>query len=105
LWLRHFLASIEEAGRITFSLSREKESTVKKIVLDAALRTKPRNLTEPLELRDESGHVLAHITPARDLSEYAPLERQVSDEELRRRSQSNEKTYTTAEVLAYIGMQ
>jgi hypothetical protein len=95
LWLRHFLASIEEAGRITFSLSREKESTVKKIVLDAALRTKPRNLTEPL----------AHITPARDLSEYAPLERQVSDEELRRRSQSNEKTYTTAEVLAYIGMQ
>lgn len=73
-----------------------------RIVLDAALREKLHNLSQPLELCDESGQVLARLTPVDDLSGYEPLEPQVSAEELRRRSQSNEKTYTTAEVLAYL---
>jgi hypothetical protein len=75
---------------------------VTRIVLDAALKSTLRNLTEPLELCDESGRVLARVTPALDLSQYEPLEPQVSDEELVRRSRSDEKTYTTAEVLAYL---
>lgn len=73
-----------------------------RIILDAALREKLHNLAQPMELCDESGQVLARLTPVADLSRYEPLEPQVSEEELRRRSQSNEKTYTTAEVLAYL---
>ena len=73
-----------------------------RVVLDVAIREKLHNLAQPLELCDESGQVLAHLTPVADLSRYEPLEPQVSEEELRRRSQSNEKTYTTAEVLAYL---
>jgi len=73
-----------------------------RIILDAGLRQRLNNLTEPLELCDESGQVLARLTPLLDPKQYGPLEPQVSEEELLRRSQSNEKTYTTAEVLAYL---
>jgi hypothetical protein len=73
-----------------------------RVTVDAALRSRLHDLNEPLELCDESGHVLARVVPIPDLSDYEPLEPQVSDEELLRRSQSNEKTYTTAEVLAYL---
>jgi hypothetical protein len=75
---------------------------VARVVLDAILRNKLHNLSVPLELCDESGRVLARLTPAMDVAQYEPLEPQVSDEELLHRSQSNEKTYTTAEVLAYL---
>jgi len=73
-----------------------------RIILDAALRQKLNNLTQPLELCNESGQVLARLTPVLDPSQYGPLEPQVSDEELLRRSQSGERTYTTAEVLAHL---
>ena len=73
-----------------------------RIVLDSVLREKLGNLSEPLELCDEAGQVLARLTPVVDLSQYEPLEPQVSEEELRRREKSNERRYTTAEVLAYL---
>ena len=34
-----------------------------RLVLDSELREKLRDLTEPLELCDESGRELAHLTP------------------------------------------
>ena len=71
-----------------------------RIMLDGVLHEKLRNLTQPLELCNESSQVMARLTPVVDLSEYEPLEPQVSDEELLRRSQSDEKCFTTAEVLA-----
>jgi hypothetical protein len=71
-------------------------------MLDAATLSKLHNMREPLEICDESGRVLGSLRPAVDLSEYTPLEPQVSDEELRRRSQSKGNGYTTAEVLAYL---
>ncbi|HWG43137.1 MAG TPA: hypothetical protein VN688_10155 [Gemmataceae bacterium] len=40
--------------------------------------------------------------PLIDLSEWEPLSPDVSEEELDRRAQSNEKRYTTAEVLAQL---
>ncbi len=73
-----------------------------RVTVDAGLRRKLHEFSEPLELCDESGRVLARVVPVRDLSQYEPLAPQVSDEELLRRSRSNEKTYTTAEVLAYL---
>jgi hypothetical protein len=72
------------------------------VMMDEILRSKLHNLSQPLELCDESGRVVGRVFPAPDLSQYEPLEPQVSEEELNRREQANEKRYTTAEVLAHL---
>jgi hypothetical protein len=72
-----------------------------KVILDPALISKLHNLTEPLELCDESGKPLAHVTPLLDLSQYEPWEPTFSEEELRRQEQSA-KWYTTEQVLAHL---
>jgi hypothetical protein len=73
-----------------------------RVILDPAMREKLHNLAQPLEICDEAGRILARLTPVYDPREYGPLEPQVSEQELRRREQSNEKRYTTAEVLAHL---
>jgi hypothetical protein len=73
-----------------------------RIVVDTALREKLHNLTEPLELCDEEGRVLGRFLPVPDPALYEGLEPQISREELERRKQNKGKTYTTAEVLAYM---
>lgn len=70
------------------------------IVLDATLRGKLQGLSQPLELCDESGRVLARVIPVPDPSQYEPVEPELSTDELERRRQEPE--YTTAEVLAYL---
>jgi hypothetical protein len=72
------------------------------IFLDANLASQLTKLGQAAELCDPSGRVVGQFVPWIDLSKYEPLEPQVSREELLRRSQSKEKTYTTAEVLAYL---
>ena len=72
-----------------------------RVVVDEALRNKLHNLSQPLELCDESGRVLARLVPLLDPSRYN-LEPQISQEEIRRRKQSKGKSYTTAEVLAQL---
>lgn len=72
------------------------------IVIDSVTRRKLQAASQPVELCDESGKVLGHFLPAVDLSEYEGVECPSSDEELDRISRSNEKCYTTAEVLAYL---
>jgi hypothetical protein len=67
-------------------------------VVDELLRSKLHNLSEPLELCDESGRVLARLTPKLDLSKYGPKEPPISEEELRRREKSD-RWYTTEQVL------
>ena len=71
-----------------------------RILLDAALRSKLRDLAEPLELCDDSGRVVGKVIPTPDFSQYEPLEPQISEEELDRREQAGERRYSTAEVLA-----
>ncbi len=73
-----------------------------RVIVDQTLRTRLRDLREPLELCDESGRVVGHVFPAADLSDYEPWEPPVAEEELRRREQSNEKRSTTAEVLTHL---
>lgn len=73
-----------------------------KIVIDAALGRQLQAITEPVELCDDSGRVLGRFAPAVDLSQYEFVDLPISDEELQRLSRSQEKTYTTAEVLAYL---
>ncbi len=73
-----------------------------RIVLDSALKERLHNLTEPLELCDESGQVLAHLTPAVSAFGHPTTEPQISGEELTRRRQNKGKTSSTAEVLDYL---
>jgi hypothetical protein len=73
-----------------------------RVIVDEQLRSKLQNLSEPLELCDEKGYLVARVLPAYDPRLYEGLEPTISAEELQRRKQSKEKTYTTAEVLAYL---
>jgi hypothetical protein len=57
------------------------------------------NLTQPLQLCDPSGKVLAQVVLAPDLSKYEAWEPEFTEEELRQAEQSDQ-WFTTAEVLA-----
>ncbi len=72
-----------------------------RIIVDDALLNKLQQLTQPLELCDPSGQVLATVIPSQDLDEYEPCEPEISEEELQRREQSIE-WYTTEQVLAHL---
>jgi hypothetical protein len=71
-----------------------------RVVVNDTLRSLLHNLSQPLELCDEFGHVLGRVFPTSDLSQYEPWVPSFSEEELRRQEHANEKRYTTAEVLA-----
>ena len=73
-----------------------------RVIVDDDLRSKLHNLTEPLELCDLSGRVLGRVVPAIDLSGYEYWEPEFSDEELREQEQSDEKSFTTTELLAHL---
>lgn len=72
------------------------------VILDDVLRSKLHNLTNPLELCDESGRVVARVYPATPASDYDRWVPPISEEELKRLENSNEKRYSTAEVLAHL---
>ncbi len=72
-----------------------------RLTVDASLPEKLANLQQPAELCDASGRVLGHYIPGPVPAEYGPFEPQISEEELRRRQNSTERMYTTAEVLAH----
>jgi hypothetical protein len=73
-----------------------------RIIYDHVLREKLPNLETPIELCDEEGHVLARIRPVYDPVLYPQFQPQISKEELQRRKSYQGRTYTTAEVLAYL---
>jgi hypothetical protein len=81
---------------------------VTRITLDAELRRKLFDLSQPLELCDENGIVLGRFVPAylmepqSDADELRRQQPQLSEEELERRRNSTGPTYTTAEVLAHL---
>ena len=72
-----------------------------RIVVDDTLRSKLHNLSERLELIDNSGRVLGRFVPVVDMSEWEPVSPDVSEEELDRREEETE-SFTTAEMLAYL---
>ena len=71
-----------------------------RVLVNEALRSLLHNLSEPLELCDESGQVLGRFLPTGELAEHKPYVPSISEEELQRREQ--EPDYSTAEVLAYL---
>ncbi|HET6881840.1 MAG TPA: hypothetical protein VFI31_16870 [Pirellulales bacterium] len=72
------------------------------VIVDDLLRTKLHNLTEALVLCDQSGQVFGHFVPIADLLQWEPVSPGVSEEELDRRARSNERRYSTAEVLSHL---
>ena len=72
-----------------------------RIIIDDAMKAKLHNLAEPLELCDQDGRLLARVVPHYDPAEV-DLDPKISQEEIERRSASQEKWYTTAEVLEYL---
>ena len=71
-----------------------------RILLDADLRSKLLDLSQPLELCDDAGNVVARVLPTSGAMATEDREPRISKEELQRRRQNKGKTYTTAEVLA-----
>jgi hypothetical protein len=72
------------------------------IILDPIVAGKLNALGHPVELCDPSGQVLGRFIPLIDLSVWEPISPDITEEELERRAKSNEKRYTTAEVLAHL---
>jgi hypothetical protein len=72
------------------------------VIIDDAIRAKLHDLSEPLVLCDQRGQVFGHFVPAVDLSHWEPISPAVSEEELDRRARSNERRYSTAEVMAHL---
>jgi hypothetical protein len=70
-----------------------------RLILDAITSTKLDAVNQTVELCDPSGRVLGRFIPAADLSEWEAISPDVSEEELDRREHTNEKRYSTAEVL------
>ena len=69
-----------------------------RVTVNDDLQTKLAGLQQAVELYDASGRILGHFIPIPALKR----EPQVSEEELRRREQSTERRYTTAEVLDHL---
>ena len=74
-----------------------------RIVLDDIMLEKLNYLTEPLELCDESGHVLGSLLPAPKSVQVEQTGPRISMEELQRRRLAKNNTRSTEEVLAYLG--
>lgn len=72
------------------------------IILDANLSGRLHQLGQAVELCDPAGKVIGRFVPIVDLSRWEPVTPDVSQEELDRRACSNEKRYSTAEVLAHL---
>jgi hypothetical protein len=70
------------------------------IIIDKEWRSKLHDLTEPLELCDETGKLLARLFPVLDESLYEKWEPATSKEELDRIRK--EPDYSTEELLAHL---
>ena len=70
--------------------------------LDAAILEKLLAQMESVDICDASGKVVGHFVPKIDPAEFEVVGPDISEEELHRRMESNEKRYTTAEVLQYL---
>ncbi|MBI1900237.1 MAG: hypothetical protein HYS13_03860 [Planctomycetia bacterium] len=73
-----------------------------RVIVDANLPSVLPSLTETVELCDPSGRVLGQFIPKFDISQWEFDSPEPTEEELDRRAASNERTYTTAEVLAHL---
>ncbi len=60
-----------------------------RITIDDVIRSRLGDLRLPSESQDESGRVLAYLTPAVDPATYAEIDPQISEDELDRREKGS----------------
>jgi hypothetical protein len=72
------------------------------IYLDADLSNKLAQLAQPIELCDPNGRIVGRFIPLPDISEWEPITPGVSDDEIERRMRSDERRYSTQEVLNHL---
>jgi hypothetical protein len=76
---------------------------VLQVAVDVELLSKLKGLSEPLELIDSRGRVLAQVVPVNGShTSRLPGEPDWDEADLQRQEQANERWYTTAEVLEYL---
>jgi hypothetical protein len=73
-----------------------------RVIVNEGLRSMLVDLSQPVELCDDSGRVLGRLFPTIDPAHYEGLEPQITRDEMLRRKENKGKTYTTAEVLALL---
>jgi hypothetical protein len=76
-----------------------------RVILDEEMRKKLFDCTKPLELCNEAGIVLAHLMPSLDgidADDWEDLTPPASDEEIQRRIDSDEPTFTTQDLVERI---
>jgi hypothetical protein len=73
-----------------------------RVVVDQVLLQRLGDLSQPLEFRDEEGHLLGRFLPTPDPDLYTDLEPQISQVELQRRRHNKGRGYTTAEVRKHL---
>lgn len=73
-----------------------------RLVIDASLPEKLKNLTHPVELVTEQGHPVAVVQPRLDPTLYEIIGPEISDQELERRCQPGRKTYAAEQVIAML---
>lgn len=77
---------------------------MKQVTVDEVLRAKLLGLREPVQLCDSYG-VVGQFIPAVNPADYERWEPPIDEAEMRRRRESNERRFTTAEVQAYLRSQ
>jgi hypothetical protein len=78
---------------------------VTRITVDKEMREKLLNFSRPLELCNEAGMILARLVPSTPLSnpeDWEELTPMPTDEDIQRRIDSNERTYSTQELIEKI---
>ena len=73
-----------------------------RIVVENSLAEQFNNVRGPAEVCDKVGNTLGRFVPSAESDEWVPVTPELSEDELRRRLSSDEKRYTTAEVLAFL---
>jgi hypothetical protein len=76
-----------------------------RITVDKEMREKLLNFSRPLELCNEAGMILGRLVPSTPLTDpenWVELTPMPTDEEIRRRIDSHERTYSTQELIEKI---
>jgi hypothetical protein len=76
---------------------------VSQITVDISLASKLTEAGQVIDLCDPTGRVLGQFVPLVNLTDWEPVSPEISEEELERRSKSQERRYSTVEVLNHLG--
>jgi hypothetical protein len=76
--------------------------TMIRVTIDNPLIQQLKAAPGPVELCDSTGLVLGQFFPRPDPREHVGMEPPFTEEELKRRRQLNQKSYTTEEVIAFL---